>query len=325
MVIAQSLFITLKQRFPGRSLHVLAPPSTAPLLAYMPEVDESIAMAVGHGALGLGARRTTARRLAERGYGWALILPNSFKSALVAYWADIPRRTGYDRELRRILLTDARRLDKQRLPRTVDRFVALAQPNASPPGDVPAPSLRVSAVERDAAMRSLGLDRHPSPVLGLCPGAEYGPAKQWPASHYAELARRHVADGGQVWLFGAPGDAGVAGEIAALAGTGCFNLAGRTTLGQAVSLLSAVDAVVSNDSGLMHVAAALGRPVVAVYGSSSPAMTPPLSPRARPVSLNLPCSPCFKRTCPLGHLNCLRQLKPDIVRATLDEVRLGEE
>lgn len=325
MVIAQSLFATLKHRFPGRPLHVLAPPSTVPLLAHMPEVDEAIAMAVGHGALGLGARRTMARQLAERGYGWALILPNSFKSALVAYWAGIPRRTGYDRELRRVLLTDPRRLDKARLPRTVDRFVALARSDASPPGDVPSPSLEVSPADGDAAIRSLGLERSSSPVLGLCPGAEYGPAKQWPAAHYAELARRHIADGWQVWVFGAPGDAGVAGEIAALAGAGCVNLAGRTTLGQAVSLLSLVDAVVSNDSGLMHVAAALGRPVVAVYGSSSPAMTPPLSPRARPVSLNLPCSPCFKRTCPLGHLNCLRQLTPEKVRATLDDLRGGEE
>jgi len=316
MVMAHSLFAALKRDRPDRRLDVLAPPWTRPLLDHMPEVDGAVVQPVGRGRLGLGERRRLARDLRGR-YAWAVVLPNSFKSALVPFWARIPRRTGYVGELRRGLLNDARRLDTARLPRTVDRFVALAGPRDAPPPEIVPPRLHVTAAHIDAALAAVGLARPDRPLLAVCPGAEYGPAKRWPAEHFATLARRRLAQGWAVWLFGSPADAAVTAGIAAAA-EGVVDLAGRTGLSQAVALLSLADAVVTNDSGLMHVAAALGRPLVALFGSSSPAMTPPLSERAEVLSLALPCSPCYQRTCPLGHLNCLRGLEPERVERALE-------
>jgi heptosyltransferase-2 len=155
-------------------------------------------------------------------------------------------------------------------------------------------------------------------VLALAPGAEYGPAKRWPARHFAAMAREHASRGFQCWLFGSSKDAPVTAEIATLAGVTVVDLAGRTSLAEAIDLLSLAARVVTNDSGLMHVAAALDRPMAAVFGSSSPEYTPPLSTRARVVSLRLDCSPCFKRECPLGHTDCLQKLTPAQVLAVLD-------
>jgi heptosyltransferase-2 len=156
-----------------------------------------------------------------------------------------------------------------------------------------------------------------APVLVLCPGAEYGPAKRWPDAHFAAVARHYRAQGWQVWLLGSAKDAPVTASIAAQA-PGTVDLAGRTDLGAACDLIAAADLVVSNDSGLMHVAAAFGRPLVAVYGSSDPGFTPPLSDRARVLTLGLSCSPCFERECPLGHLKCLKDLAPAQVLAAAD-------
>jgi heptosyltransferase-2 len=282
----------------------------------MPEVDGALVQPVGRGRLGLGARRRLGLGLRGR-YGWAVVLPNSVKSALVPAWARIPRRTGYVGEFRYGLLTDARRLDTARLPRTVDRFVALAGPRDAPPPTIVPPRLHVTPEAAAGALDAVGLARPQGPLLAVCPGAEYGPAKRWPANHFAALARRRLAQGWAVWLFGSPADAAVTAEVAAAA-PGAVDLAGRTGLNQAVALLSLADAVVTNDSGLMHVAAALDRTVVALFGSSSPAMTPPLSDRATVLSLALPCSPCYQRTCPLGHLNCLRGLEPERVERALE-------
>jgi len=317
MVLAHSLFQRLKADAPGGPLAVAAPPWALPLLRFMPEVDRAIALPFAHGDLKLLERRRIARSLAGAGFDRALLLPNSFKSALVPWFAGIPRRIGYAGEGRSVLLTDARRLDKAALPRTVDRFVALAGAGAPPP-----PRLTLPDGAADEALATLGLAQPGQKLLALCPGAEYGEAKRWPAAHFAALARDHLGKGGQVWLFGGPGDRGVAQEVADAA-PGAVVLAGRTDLAQAVALLSLADAVATNDSGLMHVAAALGRRVVAIYGSSSPVMTPPLppadAPPARVVSLALACSPCYQRRCPLGHLNCLRQLEPARVIAALED------
>ncbi|OGI37643.1 MAG: lipopolysaccharide heptosyltransferase II, partial [Candidatus Muproteobacteria bacterium RBG_16_64_10] len=249
---------------------------------------------------------------------------NSLKSALVPWFARIPRRTGYVGELRFGLLNDARRLDRRRLPQTVQRFVALGLPaDAQSPPAIPSPRLAVQDADIEAALARLELARPTRPLLALCPGAEYGPAKRWPAEHFAAVARAKIAQGWSVWLFGSDKDAPVTATIRAMLGAHCIDLAGRTRLAEAIDLLALATQVVSNDSGLMHVAAALERPLVAVYGSSDPGFTPPLSPRAQVVSRRLACSPCFKRECPYGHYDCLRGLHPEQVLAALAALPAG--
>ena len=317
MVLAQSLFKVLKQRHPDSTLDVLAPRWTQPLLERMPEVDEAIAMDIGHGELRLGERLRLGRELRARGYDRAIVLPNSFKSAIIPYAAKARVRTGYVGELRYGLLNDARQLDKLKLPRTVDRFVALALAADEALPEIRAPRLRADMDKARTALARQGRSLPAVPVLGLCPGAEYGPAKRWPAEYFADVAQAQLAAGWEVWLFGSDNDAPVTGAIQSMTGKRCFDLGGKTTLEEAIDLLSLTAAVVTNDSGLMHVAAALDRQVIALYGSSDPRHTPPLSDKAAVLYLGLECSPCFKRECPLKHLKCLRDLPPDRVLAAL--------
>ena len=317
MVLAQSLFKVLKQRHPDSRLDVLAPAWTHPLLARLPEVDEAIGLDIGHGELKLGQRLRLGRELRTRHYDRAIVLPNSLKSAIVPFMARARVRTGFVGEWRYGLLNDIRRLDKQKLPRTVDRFVALAlTPDAALP-EIPPPRIRADMDKARTALARSGRSMPMTPVLGLCPGAEYGPAKRWPAQYFAEVAKAGLAKGWEVWLFGSNKDKPETDAVQSLTQNRCFDLAGKTTLEEAIDLLSLTAAVVSNDSGLMHVAAALDRPVVALYGSSDPRHTPPLSDKATVLYLGLSCSPCFERECPLGHLNCLRQLSPERVLAAL--------
>lgn len=321
MMMAQSLFKVLRSNRTDCRIDVLAPAWSRALLARMPEVHEAIDSPFGHGVLDLAGRRRLGQRLRPHRYDQAIVLPNSFKSALVPLWAGIPRRTGYVGELRYGLLNDARRLDRERLKMTVQRFIALAlEPRASLPEPIPEPRLTVATEAVAASLAALGLERPTAPLLALCPGAEYGPAKRWPEAHYAALARQRLAAGWQVWLFGSDRDREVCATINHLCDGACNDLSGRTSLGQAIDLLSLAHAAVSNDSGLMHVVAALQRPLVAVYGSSDPGFTPPLSPRARIARLGLACSPCFKRVCPLGHLDCLQRLEPARIDAELDRL-----
>ena len=318
MVLAQSLFKFLKQRHPRSRLDVLAPAWTLPLLARMPEVDAAIAAPFVHGKFDFSARLRLGRELRARGYDRAFVLPNSFKSAIMPFAARIPRRTGFVGELRYVLLNDARKLDKKTLPRTVDRFIALGlDVGEMLPAEIPHPQLRADAAGARATLARLGHERPKAPVLGLCPGAEYGPAKRWPAEYFAEVANARLADGWEVWLFGSDKDAAVTRAVQAGTQDRCLDLAGKTTLTEAIDLLALTTAVVTNDSGLMHIAAALDRQLVAVYGSSDPRHTPPLSTRATILHLGLPCSPCFQRECPLGHLNCLREIAPAQVLAAL--------
>ncbi len=307
-VLAQPLFKRLHARHAGLELDVLAPAWTRPLLERMPEVHATLPSPFAHGELALAGRWRLARSLRAGRYDQAIVLPNSFKSALVPRLAGIPLRTGYVGEMRHALLNDARVLDEDALPLMAERFAQLAEaPGTTLPRPLPSLALKVSAEQREATLARLGLTLQP-PIACLCPGAEYGPAKRWPAEHFASLARELTALGYQVWLVGSRKDFAIADEIARSSRTGCRNLCGETGLDDAVDLLSAAAVVVSNDSGLMHVAAALHRPLVALYGSSTPAFTPPLSAHARVVKLDLPCSPCFKRECPLGHFDCMRKL-----------------
>ncbi len=317
MVMAQSLFISLKQTHPDCLIDVLAPAWSAALLARMPQINQAIALPLSHGQLALSTRIKLGRQLSQQHYRQAIVLPNSWKSALPVFFADIPLRTGYIGELRWGLLNDARRLHKQRLPMTVQRFVALGLPaNAAPAPAYPLPKLLVSpALQADVRAKfKVSAD---SKVLAICPGAEYGPAKRWPAAHFAEVARQKHQAGWQVWLFGSVKDQAVAAEIQTLSGGIGRDFTGNTSLGEAVDLLSLASVVLSNDSGLMHVAAALDKQVIAIYGSSDPGFTPPLHPQAKILSLNLPCAPCFKRDCPLGHTRCLTDISPAIVLAAI--------
>lgn len=322
-VLAQPLFKLLHARHPGLALDVLAPRWTFPLLARMPEVRRAIESPFSHGDLKLGERRRLGRELSREGYDQAIVLPNTFKSALTPFFAGIRSRTGYIGELRHWLLSDARVLDAERLPQIAQRYAALGLPRGEQlKSPLPALGLRVDEAARRAVLDRLGLDRG-RPAAALCPGAEYGPAKRWPARHFAELAQGITARGCAVWLIGSQGDRQAGAEIEQAAGGVCRNLCGETTLTEAIDLLASTSLVVSNDSGLMHVAAALGRPLIALYGSSSPAFTPPLSSSAQILRLELPCSPCFQRVCPLGHFNCLMQLTPDRVLAAVDFDRIS--
>jgi heptosyltransferase II len=309
MVMTQSLVAELKRRAPADAVDLLAPPYTAALGARMPGVRQTIAIGTAHGRLDLLKRVRTGQALRASGYALAIVLPGSFKSAIPSFVARIPRRRGYVGEWRFGLLNEVRRLDKKKLPRTVDRFVALAgDPNQPPPAITP-PVLAHDHERARALAAQLGLALE-RPVIALCPGAEYGPAKQWPAAHFAALADRLAKAGFATWIFGSAKEAPLGATIATLAAAHNkaatpINLAGQTTLVEAIDLLSLTAAVATNDSGLMHVAAALRRPLVAVYGSTTADMTPPLGGTARIIERTLPCRPCFKRTCPLGHLDCL--------------------
>lgn len=319
MVMAQSLFKVLRANNPETAIDVLAPGWSLPLLERMPEVRAGIEMPLGHGRLGLGERWQLGRSLRGR-YRQAIVLPNSWKSALLPLAAAIPLRTGWRGEMRYGLLNDIRRLDKQRYRMTVQRFVALAVDLAASLPAIPPPRLAVRVADVQAAMQALGIGKQARrKVLALCPGAEYGPAKQWPTVHFAELGRQFARQGWELWLFGSEKDRAICDGIAATCKV-VTNLAGRTTLEQAVDLMSLADAVVSNDSGLMHVAAALDRPLVALYGSSDPGFTPPLNARHRIVSLGLDCSPCFRRECPLGTTACLVDMSVERVATALHEV-----
>jgi heptosyltransferase-2 len=312
-MLMQPMLKRLIQRHPHCHIDVLAPPWTEKLLRLMPEVADVIVNPFPHGALQLGARYRLGKSLRAARYDQAIITPNSWKSALPTFFAGIPLRTGYVGEMRYGLLNDARKLDKQVLPLMVERFAQLAEDaDGIIPRPLPNPELNVSAEQRDAALSKLELSLE-KPVAAFCPGAEYGPAKRWPPAYYAELARRLIAQGYAVWLFGSGKDKAVANEIDMLAGHGCVNLCGCTDLGDAVALLSCAKLVVSNDSGLMHMAAALDRPMIAIFGSSSPRFTPPLSDKARVLQLDIKCSPCFKRECPQGHFDCMTKLTPERV------------
>ncbi|MDA8109840.1 MAG: lipopolysaccharide heptosyltransferase II [Betaproteobacteria bacterium] len=319
-LMAQPLLARLRERVPRPRTEVLAPAWVAPVLARMPEVDEVIASPFDHGWLELGARRRLGRELRARGYEEAIVLPNSWKSALVPFFARVPRRTGYLGEARYALLNAVHRAPNDARGPMARHYARLAgAPGSEPPEPLARPRLRLDPQAAARTARRFGFAAA-RPNAVFCPGAEYGPAKRWPAEHFAALAKLLAARAIDVWLLGSANDAAACDAVAQAAGGAARSLAGRTSLDEAIELVGRADFVVTNDSGLMHVAAALDRPQAALFGSSSPKHTPPLSERARALWLGIECSPCYARECPLGHLRCLRELAPERVLAALGEL-----
>lgn len=318
LVMADTLFKLLKQQAPEVPIDVLAPAWALPVAARMHEVADVVELPAGHGEVALGARRRLARQLRRRNYSHAYVLPRSAKAALVPWLARIPRRIGYRGEWRYGLINRMHRMNPAH-ERLVERYSALAFPPGSAlPDELPRPELQSDPVTRAKVLRRLELEPDAAPVI-LCPGAEYGPAKRWPIEHYADLAAGLRTAGRAVWVIGSARERPL-GETIAAAAPGVVNLAGATTLDEAIDVLAEAAGVVCNDSGLMHVAAALGRPIVALYGSSSPRYTPPATDRVRILYRALECSPCFARECPLGHFNCLRGIVPGEASSALAEL-----
>lgn len=313
MVMAQSLFMALRQRWPDCLIDVLAPGWSRPVLARMPQVRRTVEMPLTHGQWDWNTRRRLGRGLRAEDYTRAIVIPRSFKSALAPFHAAIPVRTGFRGEFRYGLLNDIRPLDKRVLTQTVQRFVALGLPaGAALPPLVTRPSLRVDPLNQRAVLQQLGLDAG-RPAVAMMPGAEYGPAKCWPLEHFASAAATLQERGYQVWVLGSEKDRHAGQAISGGLPGAVRNLCGRTRLEDAIDLLAHCGAAITNDSGLMHVAAAVGTRVIAVYGSSTPDFTPPLTDRVRVHYLRLECSPCFQRQCPLGHLDCLRKISAENV------------
>lgn len=328
MVMAQALFMSLQAdaQTLGQSLSidVLAPVWSRPLLERMPEINMAIGLPFAHGELNLRGRYRLGHSLRKEGYEQVIVLPNSLKSALLPLFARVPLRTGWRGEARGLLLNDVRDLDKEALPLMVQRFVALGRADGeSLPSPLPRPHLVTAAASVEKAVQAMDLQVE-QPLLAICPGAEFGDSKQWPAQHYAAISSQMIAKGWQVWIMGSQNDSDVASHILRELGASerrdCHDLTGRTTLAQAIDLMSLAKVVVSNDSGLMHVAAALGRPVVALYGSSSADFTPPLTDQVQLLSIDIDCRPCFKRVCPLGHKRCLVDLRPELVLAAMTQL-----
>ena len=319
-VMAQPLLARLRARFPDRPIDVLAPPSAAPVWKAMREVDTVTETPFKHGALQLGERRKLARVLRQRGYAEAYVLPNTLKYALIPWLAGIPRRIGYKGEMRYGLI-NVMHHDDRTSPRPMAQFYAALADTPTRdlprPAVLPTPAMFVAQEAIAQVMRRMSLPADGQHIV-FAPGAEFGPAKRWPTTRFAELARtiQQTWPTMQIVLLGSAKDKSVCDEIVAAA-PGAYNFAGITSLSDAIAVIARAAAVVSNDSGLMHIACALQRPIVAVYGPTDPRHTPPLSDLAKIIWLHLDCAPCQQRECPLGHHHCMENLPTEMVWAPL--------
>jgi heptosyltransferase II len=316
-VMAQPLLQLLRQQHPERAIDVLAPPAVAPVWRAVAEVDCVLETPFRHRALQLRERWKYARELRRRGYADAYVLPNTLKYALIPWLAGIGRRVGYKGEMRYGLVNVMHHDELPPRP-MVPFYAALAEDPALPVRtDLPRPRLGVASEVVAAACARHGID--PGwPLVAFAPGAEFGAAKRWPPRHFGALAQEIVAADPRtrIALLGSPKDRATCDEVVAHAGPAAdhlLNLAGETRLDEAVALIARAAAVVSNDSGLLHIASGLNRPVVALYGPTDPDHAPPFSDLARSVSLRLDCAPCRQRECPLGHHNCMEQMEAGLV------------
>jgi heptosyltransferase-2 len=301
----------LRQRFPARPIDVLTTAMVAPLLDYMPGVRKAVVADLPRKRLALGRHRALADRLRTEGYGQALVMPRTWKAALAPYFAGIPQRTGFVGEARFGLINDLR-FGERALPRMVDRCAALALPkDERRPPEWPLPELEVPAPELATWRQTLGLAPDGRPVVAFAPGA-VGPSKRWP--YFADLARRLAAEGNRVWVIGGPSEKELAAEIVPAGQADLRDLTGPD-LRNAVLALAAANAAVSNDSGLLHVAAALGTPAIGIFGPTSPWHWAPLNPIAAVIETAsaLACRPCHEPVCRFGHHRCMRDIPVDQV------------
>lgn len=314
MVMSQTLLKLLKKQYGENcQIDVLVNEWALHIVSRMPEVSNVLINPFAHGEFALFKRIKLGWSLRKVQYNQVYVLPNSLKSALVPFFAGIKRRTGFVGEMRYGLLNDVFKLNKLALPLMIDRFCALAN-NGKLPSKIEFPSFTVDKNNQQTILQKLVLNTD-VPVVCLCPAAEYGPAKRWPVGHFAKLADLLQSAGYQVWIVGSAKDEAIANEIVANATQhdGLINLCGKTSLVDVVDILACATVVVSNDSGLMHVACAINVPVLAIYGSSSPGFTPPLSDKAEIVKIDVDCAPCFQRTCKFGHYDCLYSIKPELL------------
>ncbi len=313
VVLSQMLYALLRREQPDTPIDVAAPPWAGALLRRMPEVDRHLVLEARHGQLKLRRRGALARRLCGR-YGQAIVIPRSFKAALLPYWARIPQRTGFGPSTRLGLINDVR----PRPPGIRERMAQLASSAPAAVESVPWPHLRTEAQALKEVRRQHGLDPD-VPLVGLLPGAAYGPAKQWGTASFAELGALLAAEGRGICVLGTAQERSIGDAIAAAAPQHAVNLCGATTLDQAIDLIAGLDAVVSNDSGLLHVAAAVETPVVGIYGATSPDTHPPLIAERAVCSVRALCSPCGRRACPYGSHACMAGIVPaevfDVLRA----------
>lgn len=322
-VMSHALIQVLKQRYPTAIIDVLAPNGCADVIRRMPEVNQVHITPFRHGEFKVFERIKLGKSLRQYGYDWAIVTKNSYKSAIEPFFANIPKRTGWNRDFRFGVLNDIRRLDAKKLPLMVEQLMALGiEKEDQLPKRPPRPQLHVDPLVAKQVAQKFSLAWEDKPILALCPGAEFGPAKRWPVAYFAEMASRHLNEGWQVWIFGGPKDQTIAADIMALTEQGCQDLTGKTSIAEAIDLMSFAHLVISNDTGLMHIAASLDRPMLVIYGSSAPSFTPPLSKKAKAISLELSCSPCFKRICPLEHMKCLNHLTPDLAEFYLSKFEL---
>lgn len=322
MIMSQSLFKKLYKQ--GKIVDVLAPKWNHKILACMPEVSNALEMPFEHGDLKLIERFKFSMKLKQENYDECIVIPNSFKSALIPYWAGIKIRTGWLGEQRYFLLNNYKKLNTTKYPLMIQRLVALADfaANNESNSKYEYPQLKITSQDIQSVILKLGLGSTKK-ILVLAPGAAYGDTKKWPADYFADIANFKLAEGWQVWLLGSINDNFAAELVNAKTNNSCINLAGKLQLDETVALIANANIIVSNDSGLLHVAAAVNTPLVGIYGSTSPDFTPPLISDNRKEILkinNLSCSPCFKQTCRYGHLKCLYDIKPQMVITAIDKL-----
>ncbi|MBU3604755.1 lipopolysaccharide heptosyltransferase II [Polynucleobacter sp. AP-Kaivos-20-H2] len=330
-VMTQPLLASLKEQYPEANIDVLASTWVAPIYRACSEVHEVIEAKFEHKQLQWNLRKQLANKLATKKYQACFVLPNSLKSALIPWLAKIPFRVGYRGEFRfgfiNLSLNNPSKVNR---PPMVEHYLALSQllneERVAATESQLVPKLNVStAAKQSVLVKLVSANVDPANIYVMCPGAEYGPTKRWPTSHFAQLAQKLFASNphNQIILLGSKGDHALAQEIQsqAMQNSHIHNWCGDTSLDEAIALIGMSKAIISNDSGLMHIAAALKMPQVAIFGSSDPAHTPPLSDKAKVIWLNLPCSPCHKRECPLGHLKCLNDILPEQVFATLNTLQ----